>query len=131
MLGFRAFGQRQKVVRLVAVVLRLDVLVAVVLGDNHVGALAVNHRVEGMLALLDVVDGLGLSNPPARGRPRIEAAYELDALVRVVPVCLIDAVDLQIHLSYPFERSLYCSHIVLADGASNLVKARRIFSRDV
>lgn len=103
MLGLRALGQREEIVWLFTVILRLDIFVAIVLSNNHVGALAINHRVEGVLALFNVVYGFRLSNSPARRRTGIEAAHELDALVRVVSVRLIDAVDLQIHLSTSFE----------------------------
>lgn len=102
MFGLRALCQRQEIVRLVAVILRLYVLVPIVLGDDHVGALTINHRVEGMLALLDVVDGLGLGDPPASGRPRVGATDELDTFMWIMTVCLVDTIDLQIHLSIPF-----------------------------
>lgn len=76
-------------------------------GDDHVSAPAVDHRVECMLKILDIADSLLLADFPTSISAWIKAAYIQDALVRVVPIGFVDAVNFKVHVFTPFRRALY------------------------
>src|SRR5574337_1975957 len=91
-----ALRQAEQIVRLFAVGLGLEVLVAVATGrnDHPYGTPATRH-VERPLPALDTCDGFRLAELPAR-TVRVDAANVGDALMRIGTVTLVDALDLDI-----------------------------------
>jgi len=81
---------------LLAVVLGLDVLVSSsACGNDNPDGLSVYVHPEPPLPRLDSRDSIGLRDFPAASI-RILAANVLNAVVRAVPICLVDACDLMV-----------------------------------
>lgn len=94
--GLWTLRQRQKIVGMKPVVLRLDVLVAVVHSDNHVCPSAVDPRVERVHLALDFRDrGCLRFLPPSVGGFPADA---VNPIMRILPVCLVNTANLQIHI---------------------------------
>ena len=78
-----------------AVIFRLDVLVTAMHGNNHVCANAVDQRVERIHLALDFRDRRGLRLLPTSVRSL--PTHAVNPIMRVLPIRLVDATDLQIH----------------------------------
>jgi hypothetical protein len=94
-LYLRTLRQRQKVVRMKSIVFRLDVLVAIVNGDNDIRSNTVHAGVERIHTAFDFrnCSGLRLLPPPTR----ILATDAVYPIVRILPVGFVYASNLQIH----------------------------------
>jgi hypothetical protein len=77
----------------------LYVLVSVVYGDNDVSPGTINARVESVHSALNFGDhrALGFFPPSASG---IFPAHTMNPIMRILPVRLVDAIDLQVHIPY-------------------------------
>jgi hypothetical protein len=91
-LYLRTLWQRQKIVRMKSIVFRLDVLVAIVNGDNDIRSNTVNAGVERIHVAFDFRNssGLRLLPPPTR----ILSTDAMDPIVRILPVSLVYASNL-------------------------------------
>jgi hypothetical protein len=91
--GLRAFGEREQVVRLLAIRFRLEILVAETAdgNDDPDGVSIRRFHPEIPLTCLDQDNRLVLRYPPP---PTRGATHMGNPLVRVVTVALVDAVDL-------------------------------------
>src|SRR5690606_28778252 len=99
--GSAALRQTQKVVRLLPVCFRFDVLVAVRAdGDNDVCRAPTSADVEAPLTAFDTVHRLLLGDLPRAAAVRSASAPPdvSDPLVGVIAVVLVDAGDLVSHL---------------------------------
>ena len=98
----RALRKTQQIVRMLAIILRFDVLVAIVSGHDYPDGFTGNTNPECVFARFDVGNSLRLAHlpPTAVG---VHAAYTSDALVSVIAIGLIDATDLHVccHVSSP------------------------------
>lgn len=75
--------------------MRLEVLEPVADGHDNPDALATNGDIELVGSVFDMRDGFSLREFPSC-TVRVHAADVRDSLVRVVPVGLVDALDLDI-----------------------------------
>ena len=75
-----------------SIVLGLDVLVAVVDGDNYVGSHTVHTRVKGVDVAFNLRDHRRLRFLPTAGG--VFSADTVNAVVRVLSIGLVDATDL-------------------------------------
>jgi hypothetical protein len=100
------FWQCKQIVRLLAIILRLDVFVAIMSGNVHVHCCSA-ARDEELFATFYFDDTCRLCDFECRTR-RANPAYILDAFVRIVSVRFVDALNLMSShgVSFPLKSGL-------------------------